>query len=399
MNPFLGWILVGIGILLALLTIIWLLAPMRRVGRRVESGERRVEREDLPKASVIAYSITNEEETIKYLEALTAQDYPNYEVILVMDTSYENSAMFAETCAIRFPNVYVTFIPTGSHNLSRKKLALTLGMKAAKGDVAVTTISNAAIPSDHWLSDIMAPFAENDDTEVVLGYSHLDYSEMHSAWHWRREFDDMLTNTQWIGYALNGKPYRGDGYNLAFKRELFFEHKGYSKSIHLHSGDDDLFVSEIANSGNTKVVISPEAILTTSWGRSSTRTWREKKEQYRFTSRWLKKAPFLRLGAVSAMQWVILLLLGCSIALGVMQLLSEESFDFMNILPSAIGLLALIGFWQAEILIYRKAATNLGATKLWWAVPVFWLAQPINNALFNLNHRSLTIKNFTWQRK
>ena len=114
-----------------------------------------------------------------YLETLCAQDYPDFEVIVVCEATAESIEMLSERVSRRFKNVYVTFIPPGSHNLSRRKLALTLGMKAAKGELVVTTVANASIPSARWLSILLAPLCAHGPVEVSLGYSHTDFSQMH----------------------------------------------------------------------------------------------------------------------------------------------------------------------------------------------------------------------------
>lgn len=396
-----AWIITGVAIAMTLLTLLWLIRPMIRVGAKKSVVPHNEDSLLNPvKASVIVYGISNDDEVMEYLEALDSQDYPNFDIVLVMDTSADNCAIIAEQCAIRFSRVYVTFIPPGSHNLSRRKLALTLGMKAAKGDVAVITVSNAQIPSTSWLSSIMAPFCEDKHTEVVLGYSKMNYTQLKSASHWYKEFDALLTNSQWIGYALNRKPYRGDGYNIAFRRHLFFEHKGYAKSIYLHSGDDDLFISEIARPGNTKMVLSPDSILTINWGLSSNRIWTERKEQYRFTSRWLRRGPFIRAGLASAMQWIVTLL--CAAAIAISTLIVEGLNDIeivSKLMPGIVAILIAIIFWQTEIIIYRKAATNMSASRLWWAIPIFSLWRPIGNFIFSIRNHNSRIKNYTWRRQ
>jgi hypothetical protein len=37
-------------------------------------------------------------------------------------------------------------------------------------------------------------------------------------------------------------PYMGVGRNLAYKKELFYRHKGFSSHNHIPGGDDDLFI-------------------------------------------------------------------------------------------------------------------------------------------------------------
>lgn len=386
-NP-IPWIIIGIASILILITLFYLLNPLRSVGRYIHVGNSD-DSAKLPKASVIVYSSPDEENLLEFLDQLSIQNYPDFEVIVVCDTNAETTSALSDICETRYSNVYLTFIPPGSHNLSRRKLALTLGMKAAKGEVVVTTVSNARIPSEMWLSQLLAPFVYKG-IDVTLGYSHMNFSQMKGIGKWYREFISLLSDVQWIGYALDRAPYRGDGFNLAFRRRLFFEHKGYSKTIYLHSGDDDLFINEIANPGNTAMVLSPETILNVNWESASKRIWRARKDQYDFTSHWLPRAPFIKAGLASAMQWLIPLF---CVAAGILGFLIWGS-----LIPAIMALLLIVIFFQAEILIYRKAASSMEATRLWWALPIFWLIKPLGNAMFRIRHRSARKKNFTWQR-
>lgn len=391
------WILTSVALILSILTIIWLERPLIRVGS-YKPHEDDATDTPAPKVSVIVYSQVAEEVLMDYLEVLNSQDYPDFEVIVVSESTAESNEILSESCTRRFNNVYVTFIPPGSHNLSRRKLALTLGMKAAKGDIVVTTTANAEIHSNSWLSKLIAPFiGENAAaTEVSLGYSHLDYSHMKGWGKWYREFVSVLTDAEWIGYALAGKPYRGDGYNLAFRRNLFFEHKGYSQCMYLHSGDDDIFIHEIATPENTVMVLDRESILSINWREATKRMWRIRKEQYDFTSRWLPQEPFRRAGAISTMQWMILFL---CIAVGVTGYMNAgNSHDIHAYIPAMAAAFILILFHLAEILIYRRAAEKMGATRLWWAFPIFRLIKPMLNKLFSFRHRRARRWNYTWAR-
>lgn len=342
--------------------------------------------EKVPKASVIVYCFIEEESLNEYLEVVMNQDYPDYEVILVNEGSFEVSSSLAERLQARYPDrLYVTFIPPESHNLSRRKLALTIGLKAAHGDVVVTTTSNCIIPSRSWLSLMMQPFCGSDRTDVVLGYAHINFDNLHGAWKWYREFDATLTACQWLGAAINHYPYRGDGFNLAYRKHLFFEQKGYSKTLHLMNGDDDLFINDISNGRNTDVMIAPDAILTYDYGEAGNRIMRDMKERYQFTSRMLPKMPFLRAGFGSAMQWV-------ATAAGI----ASALVSLPNLIPliAAVVLLSILNI--AEILLYRKAAKALGSVCLWWALPFFLLWHPIGNFIFKWTHRRHRKKNFTF---
>ena len=38
----------------------------------------------------------------------------------------------------------------------------------------------------------------------------------------------------------------GIGRNLAYRKELFFQQKGFSKYLNLQRGEDDLFINQLA---------------------------------------------------------------------------------------------------------------------------------------------------------
>ena len=387
-----AWICLEISLAAAIVALLARFVPIWRVYRTAKKQRKEAYMIDLPEdgnvplVSVIVYTISTEEALLEYLDALMRQDYPNYEVIIVNEGGHEVSASLAERLMKLYPRrLYVTFIPPDSHNLSRRKLAQTIGIKAAKGDIVLTTGSNCIIPSKSWLSLMMQPFFHEPAIEIVLGYSHIEIDNLHGPGKWFRQFDTTLTACQWLGAAINKYPYRGDRYNLAFRRNLFFDHKGYSKTLHLMNGDDDLFVNEISNGENTDVMISHDAILTYDWGNSGNRVVAEMKNNYRFTSQLLPKMPFLRAGLGSTMQWVTLVAAVAGALLGLPGLLHVWI---------ALGILILLG--GAEIYVYRKAAKALGSVRLFWSVPLFLLWHPIDTLLTKNYTRSKRRRHFTF---
>ncbi|MCB0779036.1 MAG: glycosyl transferase family 2, partial [Flavobacteriales bacterium] len=57
--------------------------------------------------------------------------------------------------------------------------------------------------------------------------------------------------------------YMGVGRNLGYTKAVFANAKGQLRHRHLMSGDDDLFVNEVARRGNTAVVVDPRSFMTT----------------------------------------------------------------------------------------------------------------------------------------
>ena len=182
-----------------------------------------------------------------------------------------------------------------------------------------------------------------------------------------------------------GSPYRGDCFNLAYKRELFFSQKGYARTIQLVNGDDDIFLIPVMNGSNTTVAISPDCILTTEWEEVANRVLAETKERYQFTSQFLPQLPFVRAGVGSLMQWLSLL---AAVAAAIAALPSYTGM--------IIAALFMTVVWTSETLIYRRTARRLESICLWWSFPFFLLWHPFGNFIFRTRRRAHRRKNYTF---
>ena len=102
------------------------------------------------------------------LKALLDQDYPAvFEVVVVNEGERSDVSDLVSMLRASHSNLYLTYTPDGVVNLSRKKLALTLGVKAARYGVVVLTTTAAVIESRMWLRRMMAPFGASSPVEVV----------------------------------------------------------------------------------------------------------------------------------------------------------------------------------------------------------------------------------------
>ena len=222
----------------------------------------------LPAVSVIVCAHNEYDNLQDYLSILLEQDYPCYEVIVVDDGSEDGSDLLLERWSRQYGNLYHTFVPRGARVLSNKKLALTIGIKAAHYDYLLLTDADCRPESKHWIREMMKGFS-NEQTELVLGFS--PYFEKKGLLNHIIGYDTLFNGLQYMGMARAGKPYMGVGRNLAYKRETFFSVGGFKGLLGNRAGDDDLFVNRIANAANTVVVNNPNSIV---WSVPKT-TWRE----------------------------------------------------------------------------------------------------------------------------
>lgn len=209
-----------------------------------------------PPVSVIVYAKNESENLRRHLPSLLSQEYPEYEVIVVNDGSTDESDEVLKTFENDYPHLYHTYIPEDAKYLSRKKLALTLGIKAAKHNILLFTEANCEPTHKNWISTMARNYSP--ETNIVLGFCA--YKNHKGFLHKLIAYDNLLTGLQYISSTLTHHPYTGNGRNLSYRKEMFFAHKGYYKSLNLHAGDDDLFVNEAATKTNTKVEYTPDSI-------------------------------------------------------------------------------------------------------------------------------------------
>ena len=237
-----------------------------RIGSKVSQPNH--ETHQLPAVSVVVCAHNEHTNLQDYLALLLNQDYPCYEVIVVDDSSEDGSDLLLERWSRQYGHLYHTFVPQGARVLSNKKLALTIGIKAANHDYILLTDADCCPESKYWIREMMTGFAQ-EQTEVVLGFS--PYFEKKGLLNRLIGYDTLFNGLQYMGMARAGKPYMGVGRNLAYKRETFFSTGGFKGLLSNRAGDDDLFVNRIATHKNTTVVCNRDSLM---WSVPKT-TWRE----------------------------------------------------------------------------------------------------------------------------
>ena len=397
-------IFLSVALLIAVIGVCVFLRPWRTVAAYREPEPSDSDGAALPGVSVVTYALRDTENLSDYLDIILRQDYPDFEVIVVCDATAEATATISEKFA-DVGNLHITFIPPGSHSLSRRKLAQTVGIKAASKDVVVITSTSVTPQSDEWLRRLATPLAD-PDTSLSLGYIHYRFDDFHGAGRWYRQFDSLLTSAQWLDSAISGHPYRGDGFNLAFRRHLFFDNKGYASSITYMDGDDDIFIHEIASTGGCAVTLDPDSIVESHPGREANRLHDSMKARYMFTRRHLPALPFLIASMAEWTNWLLLIL--CALLSTCAAIFLPHIYDpapdhtrmlagVMSAGAALICILIALAFYISEIIIYRRLANRLGAVRLFWAVVPFMLWRPFGNLIFRFRRRSSRRAHYVWE--
>lgn len=326
---------------------------------------------ELPPLSVVICARNESENLRRNLPAILKQDYPDFEVIVINDASTDESEDLLSELEEEYPNLYHSFTPDSARYISRKKLALTLGIKASKYDWLVFTEADCTPVSDKWLRRIARNFTPS--TDIVLGYSGYERGK---GWlHKRVSFDLLFTSLRYLGFALAGKPYMGIGRNLAYRKELFFKVKGFSTHLNMQRGEDDLFINQIANENNTRVETSPDSVIRMQ-PVERYKDWKEEKVSYMATARFYKGSQRWLLGLETATRLFFYVACLSGIVFGIL------SFHW---LAAGLALLLWIVRYSAQAYVINKTANEMGDNRSYYfTLPVFDIIRPLQSLKFRL---------------
>ena len=262
--------------------------------------------------SVIICAKNEAENLKKNLPLVLEQDYPSFEVVLVNDSSTDDTLHIMKDFAEKHANIKLVDVKTIETFWGNKKYALTLGIKASKNDFLVFTDADCKPNSNRWLTHISRNFS--NEKCIVLGYGA--YAKKRgSSLNKLIRFETVMTALQYFSYANLGIPYMGVGRNMAYRKELFFNNSGFNSHMKLKSGDDDLFINKVANNINTSICFTEES-FTISEPKTSLRSWLLQKRRHVSTAKFYKPLHQFLLGLFYTSQllfWILsisLLVLG-----------------------------------------------------------------------------------------
>ena len=347
-------------------------------GGAISTPQPKTNHEELPPVSVIVCARNEYNNLQEYLPILLSQDYPTYEVIIVDDSSEDDTEFLLERLKHQYVHLYHTFVPRGARVLSSKKLALTIGLKAAHHEHILLTDADCRPESKQWIREMMQGFA-NADTEMVLGFS--PYFEKKGMLNHLISYDTLFTGLQYIGMARAGFPYMGVGRNLAYKRSTFFDMGGFKGLLNNQAGDDDLFVNRVATKKNTSVVCTRDSLI---WSAPKT-TWHEWLHQKR---RHLSVSPQYNLKSKCR-----LTIEPISRALFYASIIA--SFIWGGWIVAAITATLLVLRWIMQMVIINISAHRLGIRKVGMGLFIYDILLPLIT-LYIIATQRITKKPLYW---
>nr|WP_321244208.1 glycosyltransferase [uncultured Psychroserpens sp.] len=238
-------------------------------GKFATTKQKKVSNSNQPPISVIICA-KNEAENLKQnVPFILSQSYSSFEIVLINDNSSDHTLKVMEAFKNDNENIKIVNVQPIEKYWGNKKYALTLGIKAAKHNTLLFTDADCKPISKHWISEMSARF----DSEKILVLGYGPYQKIRgSLLNLLIRFETFMTAVQYVSYTNIGLPYMGVGRNLAYKKDLFFEANGFMSHMNIKSGDDDLFVNQIATPKNSTICISKNS-FTESIPKKTFKSW------------------------------------------------------------------------------------------------------------------------------
>ena len=222
-------------------------------------------------------------------------------------------------------------------------------------------------------------------TTVVLSYSR--YETIKGFFKNLIAYDNLFQGMRYLGLAASKRPYMGIGRNLAYRKDLFFNQKGFASHLNLFSGEDDLFVSDVAKGSNTRVEVSPAAVMNIV-AEDVKSHWKEARINQIYTSSYYKPMAKFRTGTEIFSRFAFYALFITLVVFGLM--------NWNLPLLIVAGVLFLLRFIIQMVVINRVSKT-LNDKRFYISILFFDLFLPIYVMLLRFDNMFLRRKSYTRQ--
>lgn len=229
-------------------------------------NKRKEKTSEFPSISIVVTARNYEPELKENLPAILGQDYPDFEVVVVDDCSFDKTSECLATMKLTYSNLKTTSIKQVTD--FSNALAVSMGIRAASKEWVVFLHPQCKLSDPGWLNSYSKNLREG--INFVFGYSRLNYK--------KGFFNNLVCYNNFYYYLFCGGAIRvGSIYpyspiNLAYRRKIFFEKKGFAGQLDSRLCENEMFASKLALKTDTCFVPEGQSVVDVE-GNSGWKDW------------------------------------------------------------------------------------------------------------------------------
>ncbi len=230
------------------LVSLWLSSGLKNVKIKPDNSNG-----ELPKVSILV-AARNEEESLPILfESLQKQSYPvdKIQIFVINDRSEDATANVVNRYRNEMKNLNLIEIDSVPDGIAPKKNAISRGVELSDGEIIVITDADCIVPKQ-WIEEIVSHFSNSKVGLVqgLTGYPKERSKTILDRFQRLDFFSHSVVAAAGIGKNL---PINSNANNFSYRRSIFETLEGYGSVAKVVSGDDDLLLQRVWESGEWEI--------------------------------------------------------------------------------------------------------------------------------------------------
>ncbi|PTN08397.1 glycosyl transferase family 2 [Mangrovibacterium marinum] len=203
----------------------------------------------------ILLNVRNEAERIEtFLMKLLAQNYSNFEVVVVDDFSADSTLIILGVLAKKYPQI--KFSTLSQENRYSEKMAMNLALKAAKYDWVLFLSPEVQVEDPNYLKKLNQEL--NSDSQMLVSY--LNYQAVELRFNRLCRVERLEAFWRASLSEIGSAPFVFQQMNVLFNKQIYFENSGFKGRMNAHYAGLELVFNAVPKLP-VQFSIHPQTIL------------------------------------------------------------------------------------------------------------------------------------------
>jgi biofilm PGA synthesis N-glycosyltransferase PgaC len=211
---------------------------------------------EYPSVSIIVPSRNYEENLRELIPTLLDQDYPDFEVVVVDDCSFDGTEWYLSELKLQYNKLKTSRIiqETDFPNA----LAITIGIRAASKEWLIFLNPLCRVPGKDWLKSFTIEL--HPGTEAAFGF--VKYAKTNGSMQKFVRYENFDSFILYGSARYFGLPMPVSDMNIAYKREQFLNRRGFAAVLDSPFSENELYMNKISSRKNSVYLLNPSTAVT-----------------------------------------------------------------------------------------------------------------------------------------